>query len=369
MVERESALERVSAWASKFCERDLRSYTNRLKSSRVISETREINDPIWATISLTPFETVIVDSPLFQRLRRIRQLGVVHWVYPGCVHTRFEHSLGALHQIQQLIESINRAAAEDKGPALDIERAALLRFCALCHDVGYGAMSHVLENAVTSFEQVNQVLLQFGRRYKITPPPLSEIVAFYMLGSPVFTDMLQQARAITKGPHPPPDILEQTQKVITGQVVDNEMPIFHELISGPFDADKLDYMQRDAVMAGIPAVTDVPRLIRKVRARWVGRDQLPPRIARRVDERPMYLMFGIAFSGSRTLDELVIARVLLFDKVYRHQKVRALEGMVARLLEALASAYNGDVFEIPFLFLMNHFWRPTDFCPGGSSLI
>ena len=363
MGEGESALERISSWASEFCERELRSYTDRLKSRRIISETREINDPIWATISLTPFETVIVDSPLFQRLRRIRQLGVVHWVYPGCVHTRFEHSLGALHQVQQLVDSINRAAAQNETPALNQERAALLRFCALCHDVGYGAMSHVLENAVISFEKVNEIFLQFGRKHKIAPP-LSEIVAYHMLGSPVFSEMVQQARAVTTGPHPPPDLVERTQKAITGQIVDAEMPIFHELISGPFDADKLDYMQRDAVMAGIPAITDVPRLVRKVRARWVERNQLPPRIAKHVDDRPLYLMFGIAFSGARTLDELLIARVLLFDKVYRHQKVRALEGMVARLLEALASVYEGDVFEILFLFSDESLLQVDRFLPG-----
>jgi HD superfamily phosphohydrolase len=344
------ALEAVSAWVAAFCDRSLRPYIDRLKATSVMSDTREINDPVWATISLTAFETVIVDSPLFQRLRRIRQLGVVHWVYPGAVHTRFEHSLGSLHQVQQLVESINRAASQDQGLAINPENAALIRFCALCHDLGYGAMSHVLENAVISLERVQQVLLQFGKKHKIEPPSLSEIIAYYMLGSPAFAEMLQQARAVTKAPHPPPDLIDRAQKAITGQVVYDEMPIFQELISGPFDADKLDYMQRDAFMSGIPAVTDVPRLIRKVRARWVERKKLPPRIAKRVGELPRYLMFGVAFSGSRTLDELLIARVLLFDKVYRHQKVRALEGMVARLLEALASSYKGEPFEIPFLF-------------------
>lgn len=344
------ALEAVSAWVAEFCDGSLRPYIDRLKAAAVISDTREINDPVWATISLTPFETVIVDSPLFQRLRRIRQLGVVHWVYPGSVHTRFEHSLGSLHQIQQLVESINRAASEDQGLAINSERAALIRFCALCHDLGYGAMSHVLENAVISLDRVQQILLQFGRKHRIEPPSFSEIIAYYMVGSPAFSEMLQQARAVTKAPHPPQDLIDRAQKAITGQVVYDEMPIFQELISGPFDADKLDYMQRDALMSGIPAVTDVPRLIRKVRARWVERNKLPARIAKRVGELPRYLMFGVAFSGSRTLDELLIARVLLFDKVYRHQKVRALEGMVARLLEALASAYKGEPFEIPFLF-------------------
>lgn len=323
----EQPLEQVSAWASRYCETTLRPYTDALSKRRFVSEPREVNDPIWATISLNPFETAIVDSPLFQRLRRIRQLGVVHWVYPGCVHTRFEHSLGALHQIQELIDSINRAA--DPMSAIDAERAALLRFCALCHDLGHGAMSHVLETALGTFDVVEEVSLAFGRKHD-TQPPLSEILAYYLIGSSAFREMIQHARTVTKGPHPPQDAVDRAQKAITGQLVYQDMPLFQELISGPFDADKLDYMQRDAVMAGIPAVTDVPRLIRKVRARWAERTELPSRLAKRVGQSTRCLVFGIAFSGSRTLDELLIARVLLFDKVYRHQKVRALEGMLAR---------------------------------------
>jgi len=349
MAEREQPLEQVAAWASDYSQNALSAYIEALTHRQLVSDTREVNDPIWATISLTPFETVIVDSPLFQRLRRIRQLGVVHWVYPGCVHTRFEHSLGALHQIQELIDAINRDTA-DQQSTIDAERAALLRFCALCHDLGHGAMSHVLETAVSTFEAVEDIRLAFGKTYD-TQPPLSEILAYYLIGSPAFRQMLQQARTITKGPHPPQDAVDRAQKAITGRLVYEDMPLFQELISGPFDADKLDYMQRDAVMAGIPAITDVPRLVRKVRARWVGRMDLPSRVTKWVGQAQRCLIFGIAFSGSRTLDELLIARVLLFDKVYRHQKVRALEGMIARLISALALVYKGPVFQIPFLFV------------------
>jgi deoxynucleoside triphosphate triphosphohydrolase SAMHD1 len=350
-VPESTAIERFSAWVTEFTERVLRGYLEQLKGSNVVRETREINDPVWATISLSPFETLIVDSPLIQRLRRIRQLGVVHWVYPGCVHTRFEHSIGALHQMQRLIDSLDRLPSCGDAPPISSERAALLRLCALTHDIGYGAMSHVFEKALLRYDAVEAIRTAFSKAYKTDPPPsLSEIVAYHMIGSPAFAELLRVAQEKSDGPHPPRDAAECARKAITGQIVYDDVPLLQELIAGPFDADKLDYMQRDALMCGIPAVTDVPRLVGKVRARWVQQEDLPPRIRARVTKQERYLMFGIAFAGSRTLDELVIARVLLFDKVYRHQKVRAIEAMVIRLLETLAGCYSGDVFEIPFLF-------------------
>ena len=129
----------------------------------------------------------------------------------------------------------------------------------------------------------------------------------------------------------------------------NRVPLVQELISGPFDADKLDYMQRDAFMAGVPAVTDVPRLVRKIRAIAVPQEKLPVELQKRVrGGEPFYVVFGVAFSGARTLDELLLGRILLFDKLYRHQKVRAAEGMVALLLLNLAELFRAPSFLLPY---------------------
>ena len=77
------------------------SYIQRVEALPSLHEKagKEINDAVWRTISLTQFEVLILDSPLVQRLRRVRQLGVVHWVYPGAGHSRLEHCLGAVHQV------------------------------------------------------------------------------------------------------------------------------------------------------------------------------------------------------------------------------------------------------------------------------
>src|SRR5947209_6509499 len=79
----------------------LRPYIARLADARISRFRKEFNDTVWATLSLYPFEVILVDSPLVQRLRRIRQLGVAHWVYPAATHSRFEHTLGVVHQVQR----------------------------------------------------------------------------------------------------------------------------------------------------------------------------------------------------------------------------------------------------------------------------
>ncbi len=344
-------LKRFEEWVHGFASRTLGNYVQSLTEQNTQRTTREFNDPLWSTISLSAFEAIIVDSPLFQRLRRIRQLGVVHWVYPSAAHTRFEHTLGVVHQVQELTDAINRSLGPSARVGVSIEQTNLLRLAALCHDIGHGVMSHVSENAFKSNPEITRLRKEFGD--KINGPErlqLSEIVAYYIIGSPSFAELVHRAQFITK--HRLPDHpMEGAQKAIVSQIVFSNAPLLQELISGPFDADKLDYMQRDALLAGIPAITDVPRLIHKVRAQEVSANQLPPRLRSLVDtNQSLYLMFGIAFSGSRTLDELLLARVLLFDKVYRHQKVRALEGMIAILIRMLSKLYRGATFELPYQF-------------------
>jgi hypothetical protein len=132
------------------------------------------------------------------------------------------------------------------------------------------------------------------------------------------------------------EAIDTMQRAIVGERICNKVPLLHELISGPFDADKLDYMTRDAHMTGVPVVTDIPRLVQKVRAVEVPPNQLRPEIAATVTgDLPYYIVTGIAFSGGRTVDELILGRTLQEDKLYRHHKVRAIEAMVASIYQQL----------------------------------
>src|SRR6478752_6372096 len=222
---------------------------------------KEFNDPIWGTVYLRAHELAVLDSPLVQRLRRIKQLGVVHYVYPAATHSRLEHSLGVVHQVQRMITSLNDRGFEgheaaDSAPIISPALEDTLRMAALCHDVGHGFMSHVSEYALSANRQCEDLQLEFqGVHQRPSLPQLSEMAAFYMVGSPAFKELIEKVYSRTHRALPI-DFAHNLQRLIMGRPLSEELILLHEFISGPFDADKLDYYARDAFMCGIPNVTD-----------------------------------------------------------------------------------------------------------------
>ena len=179
---------------------------------------------------------------------------------------------------------------------------------------------------------------------------LSEAAACFLIASPSFKELVRSARHKTNHPLPD-DVALPLRNAILGHPIHDRYPLLQELINGPFDADKLDYITRDAHMAGVPVVTDIPRLIQKVRALEIERSQLPTDVSKKVTAgHPSYIFYGVALSGGRTLDELMFGRTLLFDKIYRHQKVRATEAMVSSIIELLVSVAGDRAAIMPLLF-------------------
>lgn len=115
---------------------------------------REIRDPVHGFIHRTPLEEEIIDTPLFQRLRRIKQLALASMVYPGALHTRFDHSLGVMHLADRLSE---RLLDDDR------ETKRIMRLAALLHDVGHGPFSHVSETIIDKFYDKEKVTLDSER--------------------------------------------------------------------------------------------------------------------------------------------------------------------------------------------------------------
>lgn len=321
---------------------------------------KQFNDAVWGTIVVQPQEVVVLDSPLVQRLRRIRQLGVVHLVYPGANHSRFEHSLGVMHQVSQLAASINRS--EEGQSVIGDDETDTLRLAGLLHDVGHGLMSHVVENALWGEESTEDLRVQFGRQIRrSSKPQLSEMAAYFMIASPAVDELLTAAYGATSK-QPPARLATTVARIVAGKRVSNSLPILHELISGPFDADKLDYMPRDARMCGVPVVTDVVRLTQKIRSVTVSSDNLPEQMARASGIRESaggHKVFGIARSGASALDEVSLNRSLMFDKVYRHHKVRAVEAMVGATVQILYPVWGSDVGLMPLRVMDDQFVELT----------
>jgi len=270
-----TSLDDLASYINDYCTATLSPYLHSLTTGRIVLSGKEISDPIWNTIGLEAFEIGILDSPLLQRLRQIRQLGVAHWLYPGAVHTRFEHSLGVVHAVHQLIGAINK-----KRMAISPEYTHLLRLGALVHDVGHGIFSHVSEKALQKLPALGDIRSDFSEKYDLSDDKkMSEILTFLMLQSDSFKELLLKLQGICPDYTLPPSYQFKLSDLFLDRQIHDDIPLLQELISGPFDADKLDYLLRDAHMSGLPLVPDIPRLLTKVRALNVPRDKSPINLA------------------------------------------------------------------------------------------
>lgn len=339
-------LEDLQKLAAAFAAKHLDEYVAKLRDGNTIPGPKEVNDALWGTVGLTCAEVVLLDSPLLQRLRYIRQLGVVHWVYPGAIHTRFEHTLGVLYQTNHIVTALNRVASNStRSDLIDANYTQLLRLCALLHDVGHAAFSHVSEMAVEALPQIETLGADFGNSVRLDRKQLSEIFAFYVVRSPSMRGMFEllfdrcssslrfhdDRRANIDA------LVEKVSNAIIGLQINDAIPLLHELISGPYDADKLDYFVRDAKLAGTPSVVDISRLVQKLTVQTFTADELPREIGSKIKKVDRYSLFGMKWSGYAVLDELHLARVLLFAKIYRHSKVIAIEQMLRAAIQTIAS--------------------------------
>lgn len=347
----------VQALAETFAQQHIDEYLAELREKGIRPTRKEVNDALWGTISLSPLEISLLDSPLLQRLRYIHQLGVVHWVYPGALHTRFEHTLGVLNQVQHLTNALNSVASNGSAiPLIDKDKVQVLRISALMHDVGHSAFSHVSEIALQKIASVSTLSAEFSKAIKCEHKNLSEIFAYYVVRSNSFKTFLafvfeQHGHPIGFDSDRERNVLktiEMVSNAIIGTKIDDKIPLLHEIISGPFDADKLDYFVRDAKLAGTPSILDISRLVQKLKVEDYSSSDLPRDIAKHVAAgNDKHFLFGVKWSGVALLDELHLARVLLYAKIYRHPKVIAIEQMLRAAILAITGA--ADIKQVIWL--------------------
>jgi HD superfamily phosphohydrolase len=242
--------------------------------------TKSVRDPVHGYIEVPPDLLPVVDAPLVQRLRFVRQLGFAYLVYPGANHTRFEHSLGAMHLARRLCGHLG----------IDPDATRTVTTAALLHDVGHGPYSHATEPFLCH---------RLGRGHQEIGG-LVEAAGVARRLEETGIDPLEVCRLIA-GDHP-----------------------FAGIIQGELDVDRMDYLQRDAHYTGVPYGTvDAERLIRSVRFARSG--------------------FAIDEGGIAAAESLLIARTLMRPSVYYHHVARIAEGMFALALhQHLAAAGDHD---------------------------
>jgi HD superfamily phosphohydrolase len=323
---------------------------------------KTINDPIWGTIELLPWEVLLLDSPVLQRLRGVRQLGMAQHVYPGASHSRLEHSLGVLEAADRMIRWLARNAEHRRQFGIDADADVpepdqldrhSVRLAPLLHDIGHGSFSHVTEPSLRDrhseeFEKVEDVLRENFEG--ITKIATSEtIAALIILG--------QEMKTVFEHPHfGAVSTSARLAPAIAARILGSRSLLkagyLSGVISGPLDADKLDYMARDSHYTGLPAGIDINRLISKLEVVVVTTDNAPNEELRQRAQSSgsgRFYEMGISLNGLGAYEQMIIARVILYDRVYYHHKVRAAEAMVRQLI-AVAEAEQGRRFELKAFF-------------------
>ncbi|MFQ5951733.1 MAG: HD domain-containing protein [Candidatus Geothermarchaeales archaeon] len=253
-----------------------------------IKPTKLIADPIYGFIGLSEIEEKLVDTPFIQRLRHISQLGPVDYVFPGASHSRFSHSLGAVH-VAALVTQRLMDMAE-----MSAEAAQKLRLAALLHDVGHYPMSHVIEFVMTQEQD----------RAKGRHPELS---AHLVLST-------QLGEIIEAGGYEPRDIIAIMRRESPDETL-------NFLIDSDLDVDRLDFLARDAHFTGVAYGTvDLVRILQTIR---VARDREGERRIV-IEEKGMY-----------AVEDTIIARAHMYQTVYYHKTVTAFELMLQRIYSNL----------------------------------
>ncbi len=246
-----------------------------------------IYDEIYGYVPLTELELKLVNHRLFQRLNNIKQLGAAYRVFPGAQHTRFSHSLGVMYIIDRMMStSVLQSEISTK------ERQKL-RVAALLHDIGHYPFSHVIETVMTKQNTESERKHEKLGAYIITNSSIKEI--------------------LTAGNIDPIEV----GQIITGE---SPEPLYNQLMSSELDADRIDYLLRDAIHTGVAyGRFDLDRLIHTLTID--GNSQL-----------------CVEKSGMHAVEGYVIGRYLMWAVVYTHRVINAFE----LLLERIYQQYIGD---------------------------
>jgi len=250
-----------------------------------------INDPVFGFINIpSAFLYDLIQHPYFQRLHRIKQLGMSSYVYPGAQHTRMQHSLGAMHLMGEAI-----AQLQQQGHEITDEEAEAVRACILLHDIGHGPFSHALENSLVhniKHEELSLLLMQ-----QIN----SEFDGKLNMAIEIFTAVYPKR-------------------------------FLHQLVSSQLDMDRLDYLSRDSFFSGVSeGIIGAARIIKMLN---VHNDELV------VDIKGIY-----------SIEKFLVARRLMYWQVYLHKTSVAAEKMLVNILKrAKYLAQRGEVlFSTPAL--------------------
>lgn len=232
-----------------------------------------INDPVYGFITIDhPLVYEILSHRWYQRLRRIHQMALAQLVYPGAIHTRFHHSLGAYHLMCNALQEL-----QNKGVSISAEEEVGAKIAILLHDAGHGPYSHALENVLIEGVHHETISLLIMRSLNLT-----------------LKGKLDRAIDIFMNNYP--------------------KPFLHQLVSGQLDVDRMDYLSRDSFFTGVSeGVIAYDRILKMLR---VHNDHLM------IEEKGIY-----------SIEKFLVSRRLMYWQVYLHKTVLSAEKMLVKIIQ------------------------------------
>ena len=281
--------------------------------------SKVIHDSVWGTHRYQPYEIALINTPLIQRLRQINQTAGTYLTYPSARHTRFEHTLGVTAQISNLINALKeKFSKSSKEDLLSEELHRTLRMAAILHDCGHGPLSHTSEEIYRTLPAIKK--LKKVDPFKSAGP--GEILSYLIIDSNCFQNILE---CITTSSNVNINI-ELLKNSIVGYAARKDEAYKIDMLHGPFDADKIDYLFRDGHFSGLPLQIDLDRL-------WFSLD------INRVDGSQR---LTIDWGGASSLEQILFSKMTLFPTVYHHHKVRACDCMFKGIIEYIQN--HSDLF-------------------------
>jgi HD superfamily phosphohydrolase len=282
-------------------------------------KTERIRDPIHRLVIFDADKLTdaaawkLLQSPDFQRLRRIKQLGVSEFVFPSATHSRFAHSVGVFHKAGRLVDIIRREVRD----GFNEGRARVATLAALLHDVGHGPFSHAFEEARKSVHAE-----QIAAGAVLQPPRHHEDYTAEIIkdGGGEIASILTEAKV-------------DPQEVAELIAAENPVDMYHAVVSSSFDADRLDYLMRDRYMTGTGAgAIDLEWLLDNVRVSKI--DVSPPESEG--EEEVLQHSFCLHHKAREAAEDFLLARYRLYSTVYFHKTTRGIEQLLSALFRIVA---------------------------------
>ena len=265
-----------------------------------------VRDPIHGLIELSEDEIKLINTKAFQRLRRIRQLAMTFLVYPGAMHTRFDHSIGVMHIVGRICSRLKALESND----VNDRDVKLMRFAALIHDIGHGPFSHVSEDLLEKYARDQTGIGETREK----------------IHEQITVDIIETDPEIKS-------ILEDDEREFVVKLIkEKDMRDWRRnIISSELDADKMDYLLRDSYFAGVKyGQYDLEQIIESCR----------------IDTDRNATSLVMSSAGIYALEQLLLARYHMTQQVYWHKVSLISNQMIIRGITLAIEAGNSHMKEL-----------------------